>query len=69
MHGVDPITDRMIRAVLGYAEERLRLDPVPLDGGSRDPAELQAALDRVCQFSEANVSEVGGGEFPYYKRS
>jgi aromatic-L-amino-acid/L-tryptophan decarboxylase len=44
MHGVDPITDRMIRAVLGYAEERLRLDPVPLDGGSRDPAELQAAL-------------------------
>ncbi|HUD39402.1 MAG TPA: pyridoxal-dependent decarboxylase [Streptosporangiaceae bacterium] len=34
----------MIRAVLGYAEERLRLDPVPLDGGSRDPAELQAAL-------------------------
>jgi aromatic-L-amino-acid/L-tryptophan decarboxylase len=44
MHGVDPITDRMIRAVLGYAEERLRLDPVPLDKGSRDPAELQAAL-------------------------
>jgi glutamate/tyrosine decarboxylase-like PLP-dependent enzyme len=44
MHGVDPITDRMIRAVLGYAEERLRLDPVPLDKGSRDPADLQAAL-------------------------
>jgi glutamate/tyrosine decarboxylase-like PLP-dependent enzyme len=34
----------MIRAVLGYAEERLRLDPVPLDKGSRDPADLGAAL-------------------------
>jgi aromatic-L-amino-acid/L-tryptophan decarboxylase len=44
MHGIDSVTDKMIRAVLGYAEERLRLDPVPLDQGSRDPAELQAAL-------------------------
>jgi aromatic-L-amino-acid decarboxylase len=44
MHGIDGVTEQMIRAVLGYAEERLRLDPVPLDQGSRDPAELQAAL-------------------------
>jgi len=44
MHGIDSVTDQMIRAVLGYAEDRLRLDPVPLDKGSRDPAELQAAL-------------------------
>jgi aromatic-L-amino-acid/L-tryptophan decarboxylase len=44
MHGIDDMTERMIRAVLGYAEERLRLDPVPLDKGSRDPAELDAAL-------------------------
>jgi aromatic-L-amino-acid decarboxylase len=44
MHGIDGLTDEMIRAVLGYAEDRLRLDPVPLDKGSRDPAELQAAL-------------------------
>ncbi|HUC58465.1 MAG TPA: pyridoxal-dependent decarboxylase [Streptosporangiaceae bacterium] len=44
MHGIDAITEQMIRSVLGYAEERLRLDPVPLDKGSRDPAELQAAL-------------------------
>jgi len=34
----------MIRSVLAYAENRLRLDPVPLDGGPRDPADLQAAL-------------------------
>lgn len=44
MHGIDSVTEKMIRAVLGYAEDRLRLDPVPLDQGSRDPAELEAAL-------------------------
>src|SRR6201991_4721190 len=44
MHSVDPTTESMIRSVLAYAEDRLRLDPVPLDQGSRDPAELDAAL-------------------------
>src|SRR5499425_2193365 len=44
MHSVDPTTEQMIRSVLAYAENRLRLDPVPLDQGSRDPAELDAAL-------------------------
>ena len=44
MHSVDPTTESMIRSVLAYAENRLRLDPVPLDQGSRDPAELDAAL-------------------------
>jgi glutamate/tyrosine decarboxylase-like PLP-dependent enzyme len=44
MHNVDPTTESMIRSVLAYAENRLRLDPVPLDGGSRDAAELDAAL-------------------------
>ena len=44
MHSVDPTTEQMIRSVLAYAEMRLRLDPVPLDGGPRDPAELGAAL-------------------------
>jgi glutamate/tyrosine decarboxylase-like PLP-dependent enzyme len=32
MHGYDAFTDRMARAVLAYTQERLRLDPVPLDG-------------------------------------
>ena len=31
-------------------------------------AELQAALDRVCEFAEANVNQVGSGEFPYSER-
>ncbi len=44
MHSVDATTEQMIRLVLAYAENRLRLDPVPLDEGSRDPAELDAAL-------------------------
>src|SRR5260370_39105324 len=44
MHSVDPTTESMIRSVLAYAGNRLRLNPVPLDKGSRDPAELDAAL-------------------------
>jgi aromatic-L-amino-acid decarboxylase len=44
MHSVDPVTESMIRSVLAYAENRLRLNPVPLDKSSRDPAELDAAL-------------------------
>jgi aromatic-L-amino-acid/L-tryptophan decarboxylase len=44
MHSVDATTDRLIRSVLAYAENRLRIDPVPLDGCPRPPAELAAAL-------------------------
>jgi aromatic-L-amino-acid/L-tryptophan decarboxylase len=44
MHSVDGTTEQMIRSVLAFAENRLRLDPVPLDKGSRDPAELDIAL-------------------------
>ncbi len=44
MHSVDPATDQMITSVLAYAQSRLRLDPVPLDGGPPDAAELRAAL-------------------------
>ena len=46
---------------------------VPPDASDEDidryTAELQAALDRVREFAEANVSKVGTPEFPYYKRS
>jgi aromatic-L-amino-acid/L-tryptophan decarboxylase len=44
MHSVDSTTEQMIRSVLAFAENRLRLDPVPLDKGSRDPSELDIAL-------------------------
>ncbi|HEX3491350.1 MAG TPA: hypothetical protein VHU92_18525, partial [Streptosporangiaceae bacterium] len=44
MHSVDATTEQMIRSVLAYAENRLRLDPVPLDQGCQDPADLEAAM-------------------------
>jgi hypothetical protein len=49
-----------------------KLIPVPTDASDEDLVrytdELQATLDRVCQFSEANVSKAGTAEFPYYRR-
>jgi lysophospholipid acyltransferase (LPLAT)-like uncharacterized protein len=46
---------------------------VPRDTPDEDldryTAELQASLDRVEEFAEANVSKAGTREFPYYKRS
>jgi aromatic-L-amino-acid decarboxylase len=47
MHSVDATTEQLIRSVLAYAEGRLRLDPVPLDRGSCDQADLDAALARL----------------------
>ena len=38
MHSVDQTTEQMVRSVLAYAENRLRMDPVPLDKGTLDPA-------------------------------
>ncbi len=49
-----------------------KLIRVPPDAGdeemARYTAELQATLDRVCEFSEKRVSEVGREDFPLYKR-
>jgi glutamate/tyrosine decarboxylase-like PLP-dependent enzyme len=50
----------MIRSVLAYAENRLRLDPVPLDEGSRDPAELDAALRGLLGDEPHNPDQVLG---------
>jgi lysophospholipid acyltransferase (LPLAT)-like uncharacterized protein len=50
-----------------------KLIPVPEDATDEDiaryTAELQASLDRVCEFAEANVKQAGTREFPYYRRS
>jgi lysophospholipid acyltransferase (LPLAT)-like uncharacterized protein len=47
------------------------LIPVPPDATEEDlgrwTSELQAALDRVREFTEANISKVGTPEFPRYK--
>jgi lysophospholipid acyltransferase (LPLAT)-like uncharacterized protein len=46
-----------------------KLIPVPPGASDSDleryQAELQACLDRVCEFAEANVKKVGSAEFPY----
>jgi aromatic-L-amino-acid decarboxylase len=60
MHSVDPTTESMIRSVLAYAENRLRLDPVPLDRGSRDPAELEAALRGLVGPEPHNPDQILG---------
>jgi len=60
MHSVDATTEQMIRSVLAYAENRLRLDPVPLDEGSRDPAELDAALRGLLGDEPHNSDQVLG---------
>jgi lysophospholipid acyltransferase (LPLAT)-like uncharacterized protein len=48
-----------------------KLIPVPTEASDADleryTAELQATLDRVCAFAEANVNKVGTREFPYEK--
>jgi hypothetical protein len=49
-----------------------KLIQVPKDATDEDltlyTRELQATLDRVCEFAESNVSKVGTTDFPYYKR-
>jgi aromatic-L-amino-acid/L-tryptophan decarboxylase len=60
MHNVDATTESMIRSVLAYAENRLRLNPVPLDKGSRDPAELDVALKGLLGAEPHNPDQVLG---------
>jgi len=46
-----------------------KLIPVPRDATDEDieryQQELQASLDRVCEFAEANIQKVGLPEFPH----
>jgi aromatic-L-amino-acid/L-tryptophan decarboxylase len=60
MHSVDATTEQMIRSVLAYAENRLRLNPVPLDKGSRDPAELDFALSGLLDEEPHDPDQVLG---------
>jgi glutamate/tyrosine decarboxylase-like PLP-dependent enzyme len=57
---VDEVTEQMIRSVLAYAENRLRLNPVPLDRGSQDPAELEAAMKDLLGDEPHNSDQVLG---------
>ena len=48
-----------------------KLIPVPENATDQDleryTEELQAALDRVCEFAEAHVKKAGTSQFPYYE--
>src|ERR1700678_4644088 len=60
MHSVDATTEAMIRSVLAYAENRLRMIPVPVDSGSKDPMELDAALKGLLGAGPHDSDQVLG---------
>jgi aromatic-L-amino-acid/L-tryptophan decarboxylase len=60
MHSVDPTTEMMIRSVLAYAENRLRLDPVPLDGCPPDTEAMAAVLNGLIGDEPHNPDQVLG---------
>jgi aromatic-L-amino-acid decarboxylase len=60
MHSVDRTTEQMIRSVLAYAENRLRLDPVPLDHGARQPAALDAVFGGLLGETGTDPDQVLG---------
>src|ERR1700712_4476541 len=60
MHDVDQTTEQMVRSVLAYAENRLRMDPVPLDKGTRSAADLHHVLDGVIRDRGRSPDEVLG---------
>jgi aromatic-L-amino-acid decarboxylase len=60
MHSVDRTTEQMIRSVLAYAENRLRLDPVPLDTCARTPQQLAAVFAGLLRAEGTDPDQVLG---------
>ena len=60
MHSVDQTTEQMVRSVLAYAENRLRMTPVPLDRGTRSAQELSFELDGLIRDNPRPPDEVLG---------
>src|SRR5689334_22478624 len=60
MHEVDQTTEQMVRSVLAYAENRLRMNPVPLDKGVLPADELYDRLDGVIRDQPRPPDEVLG---------
>jgi aromatic-L-amino-acid decarboxylase len=60
MHGIDQTTESMVRSVLAYAENRLRLDPVPLDQATLSATQLADRLSTVIGPEGRGVDEVLG---------
>ncbi len=60
MHEVDQKTEQMVRSVLAYAENRLRMNPVPLDKGVLSVEELHTRLDGLIREAPRPPDEVLG---------
>src|SRR5262245_39440890 len=60
MHEVDQTTDQMVRSVLAYAENRLRMNPVPLDKGVLSAAEINQRLKGMIRDERRQPDEVLG---------
>jgi aromatic-L-amino-acid/L-tryptophan decarboxylase len=60
MHQVDQTTEQMVRSVLAYAENRLRMDPVPLDKATLSAADLYRELSGVIRDRGRPPDEVLG---------
>ena len=60
MHHVDQTTEQMVRSVLAYAENRLRMDPVPLDQGTQTAPDLYKVLNGVIRDRGRAPDEVLG---------
>jgi aromatic-L-amino-acid/L-tryptophan decarboxylase len=60
VHEVDQTTEQMVRSVLAYAENRLRMNPVPLDRATRSATELYHELDGVIRDRGRPPDEVLG---------
>lgn len=60
MHDVDPATEQMIRSVLAHAENRLRLNPVPLDKATLTASQLYDRLAGLIRERPRQPDEVLG---------
>lgn len=60
MHRVDETTEQMVRSVLAYAENRLRMDPVPLDQGTLTNDQLYERLEGLITEQARTPDEVLG---------
>ena len=60
MHDVDQTTEQMVRSVLAYAENRLRMNPVPLDKAMLPADELYERLDGLIREAPRQPDEVLG---------
>jgi glutamate/tyrosine decarboxylase-like PLP-dependent enzyme len=60
MHEIDQTTEQMVRSVLAYAENRLRMNPVPLDKGTLSADELHRRLSGLIRDAGRPPDEVLG---------